>query len=58
MRDHKQLDATLKAVHKQWQTMRICHRWKLSKTAECPSCHQCEESLDHVLQCQNEHIIT
>ena len=56
MRERKNKDPTLKATHQQWQTMHVCKNWKFSKNATCPLCQQCDESWNHVLQCNNEHI--
>ena len=49
LRDRKNKDPTLKAIHNQWQTMRVCHKWKLSENNPCTICKQHEETWDHIL---------
>ena len=56
LRDRKNKDPTLKAMHNQWQTMRVCHRWKLSENSLCTLCTQHDETWDHVLKCGNIHL--
>ena len=56
LRDSKNKNSVLKALHSQWQTMHVCHKWNLSKTAECPLCEQEDENWNHVLQCPNIHV--
>ena len=56
LHSNKNKNAVMKALHSQWQTMRVCHKWRLSNSAECPLCLQNNETWSHVLQCPNIHV--
>ena len=56
LRDSKKHDQTLKAIHSQWQTKHVCHRWKLTEDPICPLCDESTETWEHVLQFPNIHM--
>ena len=57
MNKNKQKKQILKSLHHLWNTQKITFRWNKSKCDKCPLCHAQTETWQHVLQCNNEHIV-
>ena len=47
----------IKGLHHLWNTMTPTFKWGKSKTNPCPLCSNKIENWQHVLQCENKHII-
>lgn len=53
---HWERGASIKCLHRQWDTSLQKQKWNQSKTNVCAICEHCVESCDHVLKCQSPSI--